>query len=200
MMESWKLPTSLDVGGKEYKIRTDFRAIIDILIAMNDPDILEECNTEDEERQEKILTMLQILYVDFENIPVSDWQEAADKAVEFIDMGIKDDGQKRPHTMDWEQDAPLIVPSINRVIGKEIREVKYMHWWTFLGAYMEIGESLFSHVVDIRQKKAKGKKLEKWEREFYRENKALIDLKKKYSAAEKAEQEELKAILDEVLG
>ena len=49
--------------------------------------------------------------------------------------------------------------------------MQYLHWWTFLGAYMEIGESLFSQILSVRMKKAKGKKLEDWEREFYKENK-----------------------------
>ncbi|WP_278320796.1 hypothetical protein [Lacrimispora sphenoides] len=38
---------------------------------------------------------------------------------------------------------------------------------------MEIEEGTFSMVLGIRQKIAKGKKLEKWEEEFYRNNKAL---------------------------
>ena len=42
-------------------------------------------------------------------------------------------------------------------------------------------------VLGIRQKRAKGKKLEKWEQEFYRNNKALCDLKKKYTAEEQEE-------------
>ena len=40
-MYAWKLPTSLNVGGKNYKIRTDYRVILDILAAMNDPDIFD---------------------------------------------------------------------------------------------------------------------------------------------------------------
>lgn len=199
MIDLWKLPTSLCVGGKEYEIRTDFDVIIDILTAMNDPDIFEPSMTEDEKMHEKVATMLQILYVDFDSIPFERWQEAAEKAVEFIDMGIKDDGKKKPHTMDWEQDAPIIAPAINRVLGGDVRSMEHLHWWTFLGAYMEIGESFFANVISIRQKRAKGKKLEKWEQEFYRENKSIVDLQKKYSAEEKAEMEERQAILDEVL-
>ena len=79
--------------------------------------------------------------------------------------------------MDWEQDAPLIVPAINKSVKIDIRSVKYMHWWTFFGMYMEIGESTFSTVVSIRDKKRREKKLEKWEQEFYRNNKHLVDLK-----------------------
>ena len=44
---------------------------------------------------------------------------------------------------------------------------------------MGIGEGLFSNIVRIRHKKAKGKKLEKYEQEFYKENKSLIDFETK---------------------
>ena len=186
-MSAWELPMSLCVGGKLWSIRTDFRAILDILKYFNDTEY------EPDERWE---ICLDILYEDYENMPASCKQEAAEKAIDFIDMGIKDDGKRKPHTMDWEQDAAVIIPSVNRVLGKEVRAIPYMHWWTFLGAYMEIGESLFSQIVNIRQKKMKNKKLEKWEQEFYRDNKELIDLKKKYTQAEKEKQEQLLAILD----
>ena len=176
-MYAWKLPTSLNVGGTDYKIRTDYRVILDILAAMNDPDIFEPGMSQEEMQQEKVMTMLQILYVDFENMPPRDWKEAAKKACDFIDCGIKDDGKPKTRTMDWEQDAPLIVPAINKSVKIDVRSVKYMHWWTFFGLYMEIGESTFSTVVSIRDKKRRGKKLEKWEQEFYRNNKHLVDLK-----------------------
>ena len=41
----------------------------------------------------------------------------------------------------------------------------------------------------------RGKKLEKWEQEYYRKNKARVDLKTRYSAEELAEQERLKKLL-----
>lgn len=175
-MSAWNLPTTLCVGGEEWKIRTDFHAILDILKYFNDPDY------EPDEKWEVCLT---ILYEDYDNMPYALKEEAAKKAIDFIDMGIKDDGRKRPCLMDWEQDAPVLIPAINRVLGKEVRTPEYLHWWTFLGAYMEIGESLFSEVLNIRQKKSKGKKLEKYEQEFYRENRGLIDLQKKYTEEEK---------------
>ena len=195
-MYSWNLPTSLNVGGTDYKIRTDYRVILDILAAMNDPDIFEPGMSQEEMQQEKVMTMLQILYVDFENMPPRDWKEAAEKACDFIDCGIKDDGKPKPRTMDWEQDAPLIVPAINKSVKIDVRSVKYMHWWTFFGLYMEIGESTFSTVVSIRDKKRRGKKLEKWEQEFYRNNKHLVDLK-----ARKIERsEEEKDAIRELIG
>ena len=185
-MNAWDLPTSLFIGGKEWNIRTDFRAIIDILSYFNDPDM---------EDDEKWIVCLTILYEDFDDMPTELHQEAAEKAVEFIDMGIKDSGGHKPHTMDWEQDAPLIISGINKVMGKELRAEKYLHWWTFLSSYMEIGEGTFSTVVSIRSKKAKGQKLDKWEKDFYKNNRAIVDLENKYSEEDKEEQERLKNLL-----
>lgn len=193
-MYSWDLPTSLNVGGRNYKIRTDYRVILDILTAINDPDIFEPGMTEEEKQLERVLTMLQIFYIDFDTMPSSDWQEASEKACEFIDCGIKDDGRQRPRLIDWEQDAPVIVPAVNKVCGKDVRSVKYMHWWTFFGYYMEIGECTLSTIVSIRDKKRRGKKLEKWEQEFYRNNKKLVDLKTKKIERSEEEKEALRKL------
>lgn len=186
-MGAWELPTALEIGGEEWTIRTDYRAIIDILNFFNDPEY---------EPDEKILIALDILYEDFESMPTCLHEEAYKKGMSFIDMGIKNDGKIHPRTMDWEQDAPLVISSVNKVLNCEIRSLQYMHWWTFLGAYMEIGKGLYSQILSIRAKKIKGQKIEKWERQFYTENKHLIDLDTRYSDEEKAEQERLLAIFD----
>lgn len=63
-----------------------------------------------------------------------------------------------------------------------------------MGAYMEISEGLFHEILLIRQKRMSGKKLEKWEQEFYRKNKKLIDIqqqKTRRSAEEEAALKEL---------
>lgn len=188
-MNVWNFPTSLNIGGIEYEIRTDYRVILDLLMALNDPELSDSDNKMSAYMQSRVI--LEIMFPDWDNIPQEHIQEALDKVSEFIDMGIGDDS-KKPKTMDWEQDAPIIIPAINKVLNKEIRAEKYMHWWTFLGAYMEIGEGLFSNVIHVRQKKSKGKKLEKWEQEFYKENKSLIDFQHK----EKRSNEEKEMLRD----
>lgn len=176
MGSAWEFPTSLNVGGVDYEIRTDYRAVLDLLTALNDPDLTDDDAKITAFMQSRVI--MEIMFPDCDNIPVENWQEALNKVSEFIDMGISDE-RKKPKTMDWEQDAPILIPAINKVLNCEIRAQEYMHWWTFLGAYMEIGESLFSNIIHIRQKKASGKKLEKWEQDFYKENKSLIDFKEK---------------------
>lgn len=190
-MYAWELPTSLEVCGKEYAIRTDYRVILDILSAMNDPEIFETGMTEDEKKIEQTMTMLQILYIDFDSIPPRDYQEAAEKAVDFIDCGIKGDDKPKPRTMDWEQDAPIIAPEVSKVAGRDIR-VGETHWWEFFGYYLGIGEGVFNTIVSIREKRRKGNKLEKWEKEFYQNNKNLIDLKIKKIERSDEEKEALR--------
>ena len=71
----------------------------------------------------------------------------------------------------------------------------YLHWWAFLGLFYEIGEGLFSQVINIRLKKAKNKKLEKYEKEFYREHKDLIDIRRKRTAEEQADIDRINKLL-----
>lgn len=176
-MNAYTLPTSITLSGKEYEIRSDFRAIIDILIAISDPDM------EDWERQE---VMFRIFYPGYKDIPLEDQAEACRAAAEFIDYSIPL-GRPKPKTLDWEQDAPLIIPAVNKIAGKEVRALPYLHWWTFMGYFMEIEDGLVSQVWAIRQKKAKKKKLEKWEKEFERENRELVELRRPYSAEQQKE-------------
>lgn len=176
------LPRILCVGGRDYPIRWQFGAVLDVLAAYNDPDLLPDEKTE---------TMLTIIYPDFLLIPPEDLPEAIEKALDFIDCGQKESGRPKPKLIDWNQDAPIIFPAINVVANCDVRENPNIHWWTFYGYYMSIGDSLLSSVIRIRSKKAKGKKLEKYENEFYRENAFLIDLKKPESQEVRAEKDSI---------
>ena len=72
--------------------------------------------------------------------------------------------------IDWGMDSQMICSAINKVANKEVRAEPYIHWWTFMGYYSAVGESLLSTVITIRDKMVRGKKLEKHEKEFRRDN------------------------------
>lgn len=188
------LPKSLKVGGRWYKIRTDYRAVLDILVAFNDPEL---------DDADKDQVMREILYMDYDAIPMEDWTEAAQQAIWFIDCGMQFEhgGVQQPRTMDWKKDAPIISPAVNKFAKCDVRTMKYLHWWTFFGYYMEIGDSLFSTVTEIRRKIAEGKKLESWEKEFLRKNKSLCSLPEVLTSEQmerrKAEEAALKKMLGE---
>lgn len=177
----YDLPTSLTIGDTEYPIRSDFRAVLDIIAALNDPDLTDK---------EKSFVTLFILYEDYTLI--DDLEAALEKAMWFISCGEQETKSTR-RLMDWEQDFPLIVAPVNRVLGYECRACEYLHWWTFISAYYEIGECAFSTVVSIRDKKQRGKKLESWEKDFYRNNRSSVDFRKKLSQAEQDE-------IDDIVG
>ena len=192
-MNAYELPTSLNIGGVSFSIRTDFRAIIDILIAQNDPNL----NT-----YGKRLVMLKILYENWENIPPEHVEEACRKACEFIDCGQTDDdpGKPKPRLMDWGQDGEMIIPAVNKVANTEVRAAPYMHWWTFCSYFMEAGECLFNTVLGIRSKKAHGERLEKWEKKFYYDNKKIIDIRTQLSDEEQAYKDALNEKLNRLGG
>lgn len=182
----YDLPTALKVNGREYPIRTDYRGVLRILMAFEDPDLTDG---------EKAYICLHVLYEDADAIPRTDVQAAFDAAIDFIDMGRAREGPPRPKTMDWAQDAPLYFPAVNRAAGMEVRSADYVHWWTFMGWFMEIREGTFSTVLALRHKKSRGQKLEKGEREFWRENRAICELKPRYSESERRERARLKAAI-----
>ena len=179
------LPVTLEVKGTSWDIETDYRQIMRILTAFEDPDLTDN---------EKVVICLYNLYVDFDKMPPELYQEAYDAAIKFIDNGQKNEN-KGARVVDWTQDAPLIFPAINKTAGMEVRSVEYMHWWTFMGYFMEIKDTVYATVLSLRQKKSRGKKLEKWESEYWAENKAICDIKAHYSEEERAEIDRLNKIL-----
>lgn len=181
-----QLPRTVNVGGKDEPVRTDYRDILTIFSAFNDEELSKE---------EKVLVCLRIFYENIEDMDMSLCEEAYNKAIIFMDQGRESKSDPEPKLMDWEQDENLIFPAVNKVAGIEVRACKYMHWWTFIGYYMGIGESVFSEVINIRSKNQKHKKLEKNEKEFYSKNKDLVDLKVRYSKEEIEEREKLKELL-----
>lgn len=184
-MTPWKLPETATIGGTEYELNTDYRDILEIMGYLNDSDT-----------PEYLRWQIAVALFYEGDVPAEDMQAAMEYLAAFISCGEKNE-RPGPKLLDWEQDALAIVADVNKVAGKEIRSLPYLHWWTFLSYFQAIGEGQLSTIVSIRDKLQRGKKLEKWEQDFYRENKSRIDFKKKYSAEDLAEQERLKKLLGE---
>ena len=184
-MTPWALPETATIGGKEYELHTDYRDILEIMGYLDDPDTPEYLRWQ----------IAVALFFEGE-MPAEDMQAAMEYLAAFISCGEKD-SKPGPKLLDWEQDARAIVADVNKVAGREIRSLPYLHWWTFLAYFQAIGEGQLSTIVSIRDKLRRGKKLDKWEQDYYRENKSRIDFKKKYSAEDLAEQERLKKLLGE---
>lgn len=186
MTDLWSLPVRATIGGKAYDLHADYRDILEIFSYFEDPDL------------PAFLCWQIALALFYEGeIPQEHQQEAMEYLSHFITCGQTPPQKPGYKLLDWEQDADAIVADVNRVSGQEIRGLPFLHWWTFLSWFHAIGEGQLSTLVSIRDKLRRGKKLESWEKEFYRENKQKVDIKKHYSRQELQQQEELKRLLGE---
>ncbi len=185
----YDIPKNVYVGEQSYHIRNDgdFRMVLDCFSALEDKEM---------DKKERIATALIIFYDGMEtpyDLEQFDIQQAYEEMVKFFNCGqLESIGvQTNYKSIDWELDQQIICSAVNKVAGKEIRELPYLHWWTFMGYYLAVGNSTLATVVSIRGKIAKGKKLEKWEKEFKRDNAKYFSFNVKQTALAEAEAEEL---------
>ena len=185
----WSLPIAVEIDGEKFAIRNkcDYRVVLDVISALNDEDLEMEdrikCALFQFYGNDELKTLEEVLF------SLADIQKAVNEMMKIINIGEEEtepEQQQKPQIMDWQHDFPQLAPPISRVLGYSVRDENYYtHWYDFVGAYMEIGECTFANIVSIRQKRQKGKKLESWEQEFYKENKKMIDLPQNLTEEEK---------------
>ena len=171
---NFTLPDSVTVSGTDYPIRTDFRVILEIFVMLDDPDLTDADKTE---------ALFRMFYVERPPDP----ENALLAFTDFVDprQTARTSATHNTRLIDWSQDFDLMVAPINHILGFECRAADYLHWRTFLSAYLEIPpESVFARVLRIRVKLRTGKKLEKNERSWYNKNRDLVHLKPKFSTEE----------------
>lgn len=150
-------------------------AVLDAISALRDPEL---------SPQEQTLACLEILYPDWKRLP--DLSAATQAAMVFINCGKPVEAAvPKPALVDWDTDAAIMAPAVDKVLGYSCRRCAYLHWWEFIGAFGCIGDGQFAQVVSIRNKRLHGKKLDKAEQEFVRNNPDLVTLPKhKLTSAE----------------
>lgn len=166
----YALPKSITINEQSFPIREngDFRMVLDCFLVMEDLELSKE---------ERILVCLILFYDNIDSIDdifnkIPDVPKAVEEMFIFFNLGKPDNGLNPgdKKLIDWEKDSNLICSAINNVARTEIRSLEYLHWWTFMGYYMAIGECPLSHIVGIRNKIVSKKSLDKHEQEFRREN------------------------------
>lgn len=166
----YSLPTKINIGSKAYNIskQGDYRMVIDCFKALNDCELSQSF---------RYIAALMIFYEDINSIEdvkkltSEEYANLINGMFDFFNAGQTTAGiQSRHKLIDWNADSQLICAAVNNAAKMEVRSVEYMHWWTFLGHYMSVGDSLLATVVGIRDKIAHGKKLEKYEEKFKKDN------------------------------
>ena len=167
----YELPITIEIGGEDYNIRNkgDYRMVLDCFKVCNDLSLTIE---------ERTIASLIIFYADLSTVEdvgsifKDKVGDAVKKMYDFFNCNQPDfeRSSKNYNLIDWDLDAMLITAGINKVAGREIRNDEYCHWWTFMSYYMSIGEGLLSTVVGIRHKIMEGKPLDKYEKQYRRDN------------------------------
>ena len=166
----FELPTYVIVDNKKLNIRNngDYRMVLDCFVALEDSELAPN---------ERVLASLMIFYDDINSVEDlslvfgDDATNAEKEMFKFFNCGQENPGAATNYKLvDWNQDAPLIASAINNVANMEVRALPYLHWWTFMGYYQAIGDSAFTTIVSIRNKIKTGKSLEKYEKEFKKNN------------------------------
>lgn len=197
------LPDSLEIDGIDYPIDSDFRTVLLIMDMYSDKKLsemgkhltmLEILFTPIPNEGEDPIT----------NIPPN-FNEAVKQAMWFLDIGqtkkvnykpkkdidgklIKDtngnvimeiDEKPEPVLLDYKQDEQMLFSAVNAVFSRDIRAEKNLHWWTFYGLCQSISsDSLMSTIMSIRNKIAKGDKLDDQEKKYVRDNNHIVVIRK----------------------
>ena len=165
----YDIPTTIVIDNQEYPIRCkgDYRMVLDCFSCMSDFDL---------DEQERLYGSLIIFYEDFNDntdfigMDTETLEQLVAKMYNFMQCEENPLKTMPFRAIDWDKDSQLICSAVNKVAHMEVRAVEYLHWWTFIGYFSEVGESVLSTVVGIRTKIKKGKKLEKYEKEFKASN------------------------------
>lgn len=138
------LPTSLEVNGKDYPIRSDFRDCLRVLIACADNELTS---------QEKCLVVLGNIYLE---VP-DDLEEASNKANWFLNGGKDNTVSTGESLFSWDKDSNLIYAAFRQTHHIDLSK-EQLHWWEFLALFMDMGQdTAFCQLTSLRSRVKSGK-------------------------------------------
>lgn len=167
---SYGLPTTIRIGDKDHNIRNkgDYRMVLDCFKALNDIEMSKDY---------RIATAIVIFYEDCNSIDDiysvfgQNYATAVEKMFDFFNTNQPNVGVRCHFKLiDWDNDSQMICAAVNSVAHTEVRSLEYAHWFTFMGWFMSVSESVLATVVEIRNKIMTGQKMEKYEQKFRKEN------------------------------
>ena len=98
---NYGLPTQLNIGGKDYDIRTDYRCVLDICAALVDAEL---------DDKEKAMVLLDIFYPAFSDMPPEVYGEAIEQCFWFINGGQEQSKGRSPKLVDVKR---RVIMSLN---------------------------------------------------------------------------------------
>ena len=163
-----QLPTAVEIDGREYKLNTDFRVCLRIILAFEDPGLTQE---------EKQWVLLANLY------PVlpDNLTTAFELGMKFMDGGH--DGEEKEEMSlrlySFSQDSNFIFAAFRQTHGIDL-ETTDLHWWKFLALFMDLGvDTTFCSLTGLRKRLATGEATDA-EKKMAEEMSSVIELKEVY--------------------
>lgn len=167
-------PETVDIGGAEYRINTDFRASILFELLMQDDDVNE---------YEKIIQSLQLYFEEYpEGEDIVDVFKAIvwfyrcgrnDKERKRESSGDEDGGSKPKRAYSFDYDDEYIYAAFRQQYGINLATVKYLHWWEFRAMFKALDHDCeFVKIMGYRTTKIT-KDMSKTEKAFLRKMKSV---------------------------
>jgi hypothetical protein len=134
-----ELPSSVILDGREYRINTDFRSCLRIMLAFEDNDLTP---------QEKRLILFENFYID----RPADISQATDRAMWFLNCGRDSIDDEGPRVFSWAKDSQLIYSAFHQTHKIDIQTAS-IHWWVFLSLFMDLGNNTaFCQLASLRRR------------------------------------------------
>lgn len=162
-----KLSTSIDVDGKSYPIKTDFREWI----------AFEKVIRKQIDVEEKIpQIIMQIACIMDGNIP-EDISQTITKLIDFYSCGekpikAKSSGESQGNTFDYEFDSGYLYSAFLSQYGIDLQDIEYLHWHKFRALFKALTECKLTEIIGYRAMKI-DPKLPRSQKDFYNEMKRV---------------------------
>ncbi len=160
------LPDTVDIGGVEYPINTDFR--ISILFEL----MMQDSSLPDEEKMQEAIRLY------YPEIP-HDLKEAVEKLIWFYRCGKVEKAKKNTASQEeeenmqerlvysFEHDDRYIYAAFLSDYGIDLQDVEDLHWWKFRAMFLALNDSCeFKKIMGYRSMRITST-MSKEQRAFY---------------------------------
>lgn len=192
------LPFTVNVGGIEYPINTDFRTSILFEQAVCNPDI----------KEEDLYKILLDYYYKGIKITNDNVIGLIGEALRFYqgktgtennnDNEVNENSEKEVENekiYDFDYDAPYIYSAFMQQYGIDLQDIKYLHWWKFKSMFTSLKEDCkFCKILEYRSIDLKEIEDEK-QRNFYRKMKDIYKLRTKQVISEERKSKQIAEML-----
>lgn len=180
-----ELPETVEIGGNECPINTDFRYSVLFEMMMQDEDV---------PKKEKTIKALELYYPILP--PMKHVDEAVDKLLWFYRAGKKEKKTGRDAETDdfedriqrvysFEHDNAYIYSAFLSQYGIDLQDIPYLHWWKFKALFIALDDDCkISKIMEYRSVTITND-MTKRQKEFYRKMKEVYALPVSESEQEK---------------